>query len=73
MTPEILCAQLLNTKKLKITNTILKDLRDEVRPGVIGKLQESLEYQYNNVNPAVNKRIGFLNKFYLFNGLNKYY
>lgn len=73
ITPEILCAQLLNSKKLKVTNSILRKLRDKVRPGVIEKLQESLEYQYNNVNPAVNKRIGFLNKFYLFNGLNKHY
>ena len=38
ITPEILCAQLLNSKKLKITNRILNELRDEVRPGVIAKL-----------------------------------
>ena len=44
ITPDILCAQLMNSKKLKITNTILKAQRDIVRPGVVAKLQESLEY-----------------------------
>lgn len=67
-------AKLFNKhKNLKVTNSILNEKRKEVRPDIVKNLQENLLTSLNSKQNHVSKKRKFLNQFYLFNGLPKYY
>jgi hypothetical protein len=73
ITPEILKQKLRENKRIKLTNTILKGLREKVRQDIMNNLQESLQNTLKHNSTQFNKRFKLLNQFYLFNGLTKYY
>ena len=52
---------------------MLRKLRDEYRPSIIQKLQQDFHASYRNLHNDRDRSIKFLNHFYLFNGLSKYY
>lgn len=71
ITPQIL-GKLLKTKKLKITRKQLEAFREKVRPEIVAELQQSLEMNIDN-KFSVERSKKFLNNFYLYRGLIKYY
>ena len=52
---------------------MLKTYREKVRKEIIENLQENNWNSLKHNQTNFNKRFKFLNQFYLFNGLNKYY
>ena len=70
--PSVLCSQLME-KKLKLTNSTLIRLREQVRPEIIFDLQDNFKKSLKFIQNTTNFRLKYLNQFYLFNGLNKYY
>ena len=67
-------AKLFNkNKNIKVTNSILNKMRMEVRPDIVDNLQQNLQTSLNSKQNHVSKKRKFLNQFYLFNGLTKYY
>jgi len=63
----------MREKKLKVTNSMLRSLREKVRPKIIENLQQNLTNSHKFILNSSNFRLKFLNQFYLFNGLPKYY
>ena len=70
--PAILCKQ-LKTKRLQVTNTMLTKLREQYRPQMISKIQHDFHSSFKSLHRDADRGIKFLNNFYLFNGLSKYY
>ena len=71
ITPQNL-GKALKTKKLKITRKQLEAFREKVRPEIVAELQESLETNIDTKN-SIERSKKFLNNFYLYRGLIKYY
>lgn len=68
----VLSKMFRENKKFKVTNTMLMQKRDEWRPRIIEGLQESFSSEALLRNNTGDKRLKFLNQFYLFNGFNKF-
>ena len=52
---------------------MFKSYREKVRIEIIQNLQENHQNSLKHTHSTFNKRLKFLNQFYLFNGLSKYY
>ena len=70
--PHIL-GQLLRTKKMKISKKQLDEFREIIKPEVVTELQESLEMTTFEGKNSPDRCKKFLNNFYLYRGLSKYY
>ena len=68
-----MCQLLIECRRLKVTNSILTRIRDEQRQDIVENLQDNLDKSIQGNQPVHNRRLKFLNQFYLFNGLSKYY
>lgn len=64
---------LIESRRLKVTNSILTRIRDLQRQDIVLNLQDNLDKSIAGNQPVHNRRLKFLNQFYLFNGLSKYY
>lgn len=72
ITTSILAKMFAENKKFKITNSILLQKQEELRPIIVAGLQESFSYEAQMRNNNQDRRLKFLNQFYLFNGFNKF-
>lgn len=74
ITPKVLSKLLKDNKKIKLTNSTLRQLRGKVRPEIIATLQANLKaHQELKLKFHESKKLKFLNQFYVYSGLGKYY
>lgn len=73
VTPHILSNMLKDHDYLKITNEMMDQMREALRPSITSTLQENFSKSFQLLPTSVNYRTKFVNQFYIFGGLSKYF